>query len=215
MVPAHRSVPRQCRSVVVVEVGAKHLRRVQSVLAASPRTASAAVRSHIVGVVERSEAHDTYFVLEGSTHKTLRVAVLGAVCKVGIGKHTTVHTLLQTEVEHRLFVAVVNARNLCKVALLVVSLNLVDNACRQILHGSLGVAHHKLLAVHLNLLNLLAVDRNLAVVVNLCAGQTLHQLLNGRAFGCAERRGVIHKCILLKHNLCSLRCNGSAFEGNG
>ena len=178
MVPAHRTVPRKSCSIIIVEVGAKHLRSIKSIHATSPDATSATMRSHIIGIIKRSESHNTHIASESSTHKTLRISVFGAICKVGISKHTTVHTLLQTKVKHRLLITVVNASNLCKVAFLVVSLNLVNNVCWQILHGSLGIAHHKLLAIYLNLLNFLAINRYLAIVIYLGTRQTLHKFLN-------------------------------------
>ncbi len=66
----------------------------------------------------------------------------------------------------------------------------------EVLHGRLGVAGHKLLAVHEDLLHLLAVDGYLAVVAHLRAGQTLHQFLDGGAFGCADTpRRYTRRCL--------------------
>ena len=136
-----------------------------------------------------------------------------AVCKVGVGEQSLVHAGFQSEVEHGLLVAVIDTRNASEVALLVISLDTVDDVGGKVLHCCLGVAHHEFLSVHFYLLNFLAVDGYLAVVAHLCARQTLHKFFDGGAFGCAERRGIIYKGVFLERNLGCIGCYGGSLQG--
>ena len=135
-----------------------------------------------------------------------------AVREVGIGEDTLVHAALNAEVEHGLLVAVVDAGDLGKVALLVIRLHLIDDAGGKVLHRRLGIADHKLLTVHLYLLHLLTVDGYLAVVANLRTGQTLHQFFDGGTFRCAERRSIIYKGVLAERHLRCVGSDGGALE---
>ena len=135
-----------------------------------------------------------------------------AVGEVGIGEDTLVHATLNAEVEHGLLVAVIDACDLGKVALLVIRLHLVDDAGGKVLHSRLGVADHKLLTVHLYLLHLLTVDGYLTVVAYLRTGQALHQFFDGGTFRCAERRSVVYEGVLAERHLRCVGSDGGALE---
>ena len=216
MVPSYRTVQRERLAVLVIEVRGSHVGRVETVASHSERSASAATgESHVAGVVERTEAHHAQLGIEVSAHQPLGVSVVRAVGEVGIGEDTLVHAALNAEVEYGLFVAVVNAGDLGKVALLVIRLHLVDDAGGKVLHSRLGVADHKLLTVHLYLLHLLTVDGYLAVVADLRTGETLHEFFDGGTFGCAERRSIIYEGVLAERHLRYVGSDGGALEHDG
>ena len=121
---------------------------------------------------------------------------------VEVGHVAPVHALLDGEVEHRLLVAVLNAGDTCLVALLVVELHGLDNADGYVLERRLHVAEHELLAVQQNLLHHLAIDRDVAVVVDLGTRYALDKLLNRRALRRAVSIGVIDQRVLLHDDLC-------------
>ena len=216
MVPAHASVQLELLSVVVVEVHTKHLRRVQSVAPASEVAPSASTRKalvvHIVGVAHE---HEPQLVREVCPHEPLGIPVFRSVAHVGVAEESAVHAALQCEVEHGLLVAVVNARHSRQVALVVVCLHLLYDGRGKVFQSRLSVSRHELLAVHLYLLHLLSVDGHLAVVVYLCARQTLYQLFYHRAFRRPVSRRVVHQRVFSHHHPCGMSRHGGSLQHRG
>lgn len=70
-----------------------------------------------------------------ATHTTHIVAILVTHTQVDIGNHTLVHTFLYTEVEHGLFLSIIDTSHLGEIALLVVCLDLIYDAGRQVFSG--------------------------------------------------------------------------------
>ena len=118
--------------------------------------------------------------------------------EIDIGHNTFVHTTLDTKVEHRFFLTVLNTADSRKVALLVISLDALDDVRRQVLEGSLRVARHKFLAIDEDFLDLFTINLDGTVVTHLGTRQTLDEFLYNRAFGCTKRARVIHKGVSLK-----------------
>ena len=218
MVPAHASVHLQLVILpvflLVVEVGAQHLRRLQAA-PTSAEASAAPAESAPVDVLGIAESEHAELVFEAHRHGAGGVAVLGSVGQVGVGDETLVHALLHTEVENGLFLAVVDAGDTGQVALLVIRFHLFYNGCGQVLQCRLGVAHHEFLAVHENLLHLLAVDGDVAVVVNLCSWQALYQLLHHRPLWSAVGRGVVDECVLLCRHFQRASGHGGSLQHYG
>ena len=214
MVPPDGGVPFQF-GIFKVEVQAAHLVGRQSTASTEASTAATAGKSHVVGVVGVHHSHQCPFLSEYGAHDSFGIAVLGSHAEVHVGKGSLVHAGLDAEVEHRFLVAVVDAGDAGQVALLVVGLDVVDDGCRQVFHGRLGVAGHKLLAVEQDFLHLLAVDGDFAVVVDLCARQLLHQFLNHRALGGAVGGGVIDEGVFLQGHLGGLGGHLGALQHDG
>ena len=193
MVPAHGAVPLQFVLLLVVEVQRTHLCCLQAVAATATEAAATATtaKAHVVDIVGIDKGHRAPVVLHHGTHGTTTVAATRANAGIDVGKHTAVHAALQSEVEHRLVVAVVDARHATQVALLVVGFYAVHDRGGQVLDGRLRVAGHELLAVDEDLLHRLAIDLDGAVVVDLGTGQLLHQFLHHRAL-----RGLIGRSII-------------------
>ena len=201
VVPAQGSVPLPGLAVVVVHVDARHLGVVESLAGLSESAPSAAAKHHVADVVGREETHHAEVVLEVGRHATLAIAPVVAHGEVDVGEESFVHAFLHAEVEHGLLFAVVDARDTGQVALLVVGLHLVDDGGGEVLQRRLGIAGHKLLAIHEDLLHLLAVDLDRPVVADLCAGQHLDQGLDGRSLCHAVGGGVILEGVILEHDL--------------
>ena len=146
--------------------------------------------------------------------------MLSAHAAVDVGKHAAVHAAFQSEVEHHLFVAVVNAGDTAQVALLVVGLDAVYDGRGQVLDGCLRVAGHELLAVDLDFLHLLAVDLDVSFIIDLGAGELLYQLLDNRAFRGAVGTRIIYDSIVfgghfshVLHHLCAFQHHGIGADG--
>ena len=127
--------------------------------------------------------------------------MLGAAGKVEVGHISAVHAFLDREVEHGLLLAVVDARNARLVRLLVVELQVLDDADGDVLERRLHIAEHELLAVEQNLLHLLAVDGDFAVLVDIGTGNAFDELLDGRTFRGAVGLGIVDDGILAYDDL--------------
>ena len=131
---------------------------------------------------------------------------------VEIGHVATVHALLDGEVDNGLLIAVFNTCNTCLIGLLVVELHVLDDIHRDIFQGSLNVTQHELLTIKQDFLDHLAIDGDVAILVNLSTWDALNQFLNGRAFGCTVGIWIIHQRILLDDNLGSTPRDNHLFQ---
>ena len=200
MVPAYATVDADLVLLLVVEVGTDHLVGGESLASASESSTSATTAGEalVVGVVGIGHEEELHVVHHHTTEDTACVAVLGTCGEVGIDHHTLVHAGLDAEVEHGLFLAVLNTRDAGEVALLVVGLDAVDDVRGQVLHGGLCVARHELLTIDEDLLHLLTVDLDGTVVADLCSRQTAYEFLDDGAFGRAEGVGIIDEGVGLE-----------------
>ena len=148
MVPAEGSIELELILQLIVIVGTYHLAGIQAVATAPETSARTAAESTVAGVIGIGKKHESVVVIEVTTHATHIIAALVTHTQVDVGNHTLVHTLLHTEIEHGLLLTIIDTGYFRKVTLLIVSLDFVDDAGRQVLQGSLGIARHKLLAIH-------------------------------------------------------------------
>ena len=214
MVPAEGGIEFELVLQLVVVVGSYHLAGIQTIGTAEASTRSTTTESTVAGIIGISKEHESVIVIEITTHTTHIVSALVTNTQVDVGHQTLVHTLLHTEVEHGLFLAIIDTGYLREVTLLIVSLNLVDDAGRQVLQGSLGITRHKLLAIHENLLHFLTIDFDGTVVADLCTRQTLDEFLYHRTFRCTVGSRIIDEGILLQVHLLSHGSNHGTFQHN-
>ena len=174
----------------------------------------AVAEAKIVDVVAASQDSKLVAVAEVVDHHIAGIAVVGAVARVDRAEPSVVHTLLDREVDDRLILAVVNAREACQITLAVDNLELVDHLGGNVLTGHRGVVAEEFLAVDEDFLHLLAVGRDFAVAAHFNARQALEQVLDhGIGLGLVgigvELDGVFldrdrafesHDHGLLKHN---------------
>ena len=205
------SVKAQLVFLFIVEVETEHLRRLQSAPSAAEPSASPA-EAAVVGVVGAAESHQPQLVGKPHCHEPCGIAVFSSVREVGVRQQSFVHALLYSEVEHGLFLAVVDARHPGEVALLVVRFHLLYYRGRQVFQSGLGVSHHKLLAVYENLLYLLAVDCYVSVVVNLGSRQSFYQLFDHRPLGSPVGCSVVNKRVFACGHLQGAAGHGSPLQ---
>ena len=213
VVPSDAAVYFDDVFLFIVDIHATHLRGVEAI-AVSAKAATSA-KSHVVDIVGVAHSKDTGRLVKPSAEESFGIPVLGTHTEIDVGHGSLAHASLGTEVEHRLLVTVVDAGDTCQVALLIVGFHLVDDACRDILHGRLGVTGHKLFTVEHDLFHLLAVDGDLTVVAHLSAGQSLDEFLDGGAFGGTVSSAVIYKGVLLECHLQCLSRHLCLFEHHG
>ena len=213
MVPAHTTIYCQFILFLVVQVHACHLHGVQALASSAPTAASTTTgEAHIVGIVGVTHHEHLQIVFHHTTEDTACITALGTGSQVDIGHHALVHTLLDTEIEHRLFLTVLDTRHASQIALLVVGLNAVDNIGRQILQGSLGIASHKLFTVDEDFLYLLTVNLNCTIVAHLCTRYSSYQFLYNRTFWCTESGSIIDEGIGFHRYFRGMGCYGSTFQ---
>ena len=213
MVPSDATVDFDDVFLLIVDICSAHLRGVESIAVSAEAATSA--KSHVVDVVGVAHDEDTCLLVKQSAEESLGIPLFGTYTEIDVGYGALAHTRLGTEVEHRLLITVVDTRDPCQVTLLVVSFHLVDDACRDVFHGRLGVAGHKLLTVEHDLLHFLAIDGDLAIVVDLCAGQSLDEFLDGGALRSTVGGTVVYKGVLLERHLQGLRRHLCLFEHHG
>ncbi len=138
-----------------------------------------------------------------------------SVASIHIAEYAFVHAFLYREVESHVLIAVGYAGNPFPVALLVVGFHLLHYRHRQVLQGCLGVAGHKLLAVHLYLVHRLSVDGDVSFVVNRCAWEQFHQFLYHRTLRRTVRCTVVDERVFHQRNLQSLRRSRHFLEHHG
>ena len=204
MVPTDAAVDLEFLAIIVVEVGTEHLTAVQ--------TATVPPAGILLFVVEVAGHHDTGIVGEARGHAARGIAVLRTTGQVEVGHVATVHALLDGEVEHGLLVTVLDTRDTGLIALLVVELHVLDDGDRQVLQRRLGIAEHELLTVDEDLLHLLAVDGDVAVLIDLSSRHAFDEFLDGRALRGAVGIGIEHERVLLDDDLCSTARDDSLLE---
>ena len=214
MVPAYATVEGQLTSLLVVHVQTDHLRSGQS-LTAHTETATTAAKAHIIDVVGTSHHHQCHILLHQTVKRTGRITATRTDTHIIVGHETSVHTWLDTKVEHGLLLTIVDTADTSQVTLLVVSLDTVNDVRRQILHGSLRIARHELLTINENLLHLLTIDLDTSVIVDLSTRQALHQFLNHRSLRSTESSGIIHKGVSLQRDLGSMASDRSTLQHDG
>ena len=141
-------------------------------------TTASSWEAHIVNIVGAGKEHHLQIVLHHGTHTSARVAALGTYAEIDVGHNALVHTWFDAEVEHRLFLTVLDSADTGKVTLLVISLDTVDDVGGQVLQGCLRITRHELLTIDENLLNFLSVDLDGSVVADLCTWEALHEFLD-------------------------------------
>ena len=120
---------------------------------------------------------------------------------------SAVHAFLYREVEHGLLLAVIDASYARLVRLLVVELQVLDDADGDVLERRLDITEHELLAVEQNLLHLLAVDGDFTILVDFGTGNALDEFLDGRTLRRTERFWVVDNGILSDDDLCGTACD--------
>ena len=200
VIPSHASAQLHLVLFLVADVQRTGLRLALSLsVAASPSSASAEVTVvHVVGVPHKRIAHVTKGL---HRRQTDAVATVRTDAHVRIRLQTFSDTTPCDKLQHEVVVTVVDTRQAAQVALLVVGLHLFHHIRGKVLHHRIVVARHEVPAVQPEALHVLAVDADLAVVVDLRTGQRLHQRLDDRTLGHAVGIGIIHHRIILDDHL--------------
>ena len=200
MVPTDTSIQLQTILFLIIHVHTSHLRCRQTLTTSTPAS-TAGREAHIIDVVGTSHQENLQIVLHPAKHGTSAVAFLCTCSDIGIEHHTLIHARFNTKVEHGFLFTVINTTDTSQITFLIVSLNAFDDVGRQVLHGCLCIACHKLLTINHDFFHFLTVDGNFSVIRNLCARQSLHQLFHDRAFRSTESCCIIYKGICLQRNL--------------
>ena len=198
---------------LIVIVKTKHLISLQAITCATTTTTTA--KATIISVVGISKQHESAIVLHNTSHNAPCIAVLITNCEVSITKKSLVHAWLDTKVEDSTFITIVNTSHTSHIRLLIISPYLLNDRCREVLQGSLGITCHKLLTINLDLLYLLTIDGDLTIFINLCTWQTLYEFLNNRTLWSAIGSSIIYKGIFLYNKLLSHALSHNFLQHHG
>ena len=129
--------------------------------------------------------------------------------EVDIAKPSLIHALLHSQVEHRFFFSILNARHTCHIRLSIISTHILHHIYRQVLQASSHIASEELLAIHHNLRDALAVDLYIAFRIHLGTRHLSHQLFEHGTFGYPIGSCVVHQRIAYRLHLGHLGCHHS------
>ena len=212
VVPRHATAQLKLVLLLIAHVKCGSLRLTLTLAVAASATAATSEVA-VVHVIRITHKCVTHVAERFHSCQADAIAVMHAIAHVGIGLQAATGTALRHKLQHKVVVTVVDTRHPAQVALLIVGLHLVHHVRRQVLHHRVVIARHKVATVHLEAFHVLAVDADLAVLVNLCARQGFHQRLNHRTLGHLVGVGVIHHRVVLDDHL--LHVSRHHYLGNG
>ena len=165
----------------------------------------AAVHEHaaalVVQVVQVGVQRQLVHACPPAGHQFQPVAVVGACAGLDVAEGADGVLLLQTHVHHVALVVHVALHHLRELAFAVEHLDLVHRVGRQVLERCLGVALEEVAAVDQQVVNLLAVHLDLAVLVQLGAWQLAYQGIEHRPLGQVEGVGIVDDGVATHHHL--------------
>ena len=141
--------------------------------------------------------------------------MVSTISYIGVGLQTVTCTSLGDKLQHEVVVAIVHASQSRQIALLVVCLHLINDIRGQVLHHRIIVARHEVTSVELEFLHILAVDGDLAIIIDFGTWQRFHKCFYHRAFWHTERIGVVNDGIVLNHHLRDIGCHHGLFQLHG
>ena len=127
--------------------------------------------------------------------------------KVKLIDPTILHTLLDGKVEYCFLLTVVDTSDTCKVALTLIRLDAVDDVSVEVLHCHLRVVEEEFLTVNENLVDALAVNLHVTVIVNFRSWKTLNEFFKSRTSRYSVGRSVIDQRVARNLHLCSICSN--------
>ena len=184
MIPAKRCIKLEFILLLIIIVGCQHLACIQSIATTKATSWPTATETTVTGIIGITEKHKAVITVEISPHTSGTIPIFITYTEVDIRHQTLVHTLLHIEVEHGLFLTIINTRHLREITFLIVSLDLINNTGWQVLEGSLGISRHELLAVNEDFLHLFTIDFDGTVIAHLSTRQTFHEFFHHRTFRC-------------------------------
>ena len=187
------------------------------VIASSTSTTSREITVvHVIGIGHEGVAHRT----EGfHCCQTQTIAIVGTITQIWISLYTVAGTALGDELECEVIITIVDTRHTRQVALIVVGLYLIDYIRGQVLHHGIVITRHEVATVEFELTHFLTIDTDLAIVVDLCTWEGLHQCFDDRTFWYTESISIIHHRIVADHHLrqiggnhCFVELHGTGFH---
>ena len=215
MIPAKRCIKFDFILLLIIIVSCQHLACIQTIAATEATPWSTATEATVAGIVRIAKKHKPVITVEISAHTSGTIPVFITYTEVDIRHQTLIHTFLHIEVEHGLFLTIINTRHLREITFLIVSLDLINNTGWQVLEGSLGISGHKLLTVNEDFLHLLTIDFDGTVIAHLSTRQTFHKLFYHRTFWSTVGSRIIYEGILLERYFLSHSGNHSPFQHDG
>ena len=200
MIPCDSTAQFQLVLLLVTDVQCASLRFALSLPVASSSSPSSTEVTvvHVVGIAHKRIA----YVTKGFHGcQSDAIAAVCTIADVWIGLQSFSGTTLGHKLQHEVVVTVVNVCQTAQVALLVVSLHLVNNIRGQVFHHGIVVARHEITSVQFEALHVLSVNADFTVIINLGTRQSLYQRLDDRSLRHTIGIGIIHHRIVLDNHL--------------
>ena len=139
--------------------------------------------------------------LEAQAEALQLVTVVGAIARLQVRRAADAVFPLQDDV-HRVFllVLVVDAEVFVLLRLLLIDLDVLHREVRQVLEHNLVLALEEVGTVERQIVYLLAVDKDLAIVLQFHTGQLFDESVEHRAFGHVEGVGIEYQRIAAPHH---------------
>ena len=144
-------------------------------------------QSRVIGVVESEE--------------TSQIAVVGAQSTLDVGQQPSVVLTFQDHVHDVVLLLYLFAFPLAVVRRLVVNFHVLHRVVRQVVEHHLVVATEEILSVERQVVNLLSVDVDVAIVLQLGTWHFADKSIEHGALGQVKGRGIIDHCIATIGNL--------------
>ena len=176
---------------------------------------------HVVGV---DEGRDARSIGEAQAKEAPRVAVLGALGRLGVGHVALVVLAFEVHIHHEVFLLHLTPEPLALLGRLAIHLHVLHGIHRQVLEHHLVLALEEILAVEREEVYLLTIDQDGAVVFQLHARHLPHEGVEHRSVGQLEGRRVVDDGVVLvghldagafHHHLAQQVRGGQAVGGGG
>ena len=183
-------------ALVVVEAEVTTHLQIGQVIHQSSTNLSSRRITVAAGIVLGAEHVALHRVIEAVEHESARIEFLCTVSCIEVSEPSLLEALLDGQVEHSLFLTVINTCDTAKVRLLVVGLHLVHNFCRQVLHGHVLVIAEELFTAHEDSPHRLAVHLD-GTILDGHTWQFLDEVFEHTSFRHFERVGIEDEGVIL------------------
>ena len=153
---------------------------------------------HVISVHESRHARG---FCKAKPEETTHIAVFCASCSFGISHISLLVLTFQVHIHHKILLLHLSSQPFAFLGRFAVNLHLFDRIERQILQHHLVPAFEEVLAVECEIIDLLAIDKDGAVVLQFHAWHLAHQRIKHGAFGQQECRGIIDDGVVLIDHL--------------
>ena len=147
---------------------------------------------HIISITEHRDARVVVII---ESEQSSQIAVVSACTRLDISQIATIILTLQLDIHHIVFLFYVMAYEFALLRRLVEYLQLFHRIIRQVVEHHTVLTFEEVLAIQGEIVNLLAIDIDVAIVLELCSGHLSDQAVEHRPFRQIKCRGIVDQRI--------------------